>query len=58
MASAKSRHQMLRIKSAVEKCNLSDAVEIKLTDMEAIAKEAKCDLLDVMHYLRYERKEI
>jgi hypothetical protein len=47
-----------RIREAVERRGLSKEKIIKLTDLEDIAREAKCDLLDVMFYLRYERKEI
>ncbi len=45
----------MTIKEVVKKMNLENQKIFTIKEMETIAKEAKCDLIDVMRYLRFGR---
>lgn len=44
-----------RIKAAVKKLNLENQKLFTYAELQAIAREAKADVLDVMFYLRFQR---
>lgn len=52
MASAKSRHEMLRIIRATEDLGLAEKKIFTIGELEAIAREADAPLIKVMQYLR------
>lgn len=52
MASAKSRHRMLRVLRATEELGLAKKKIFTIEELEAIAREAECEMIEVMRVLR------
>ena len=52
MASAKSRHRLLRILRVTEELGLAEKKIFTVGELEAIAREAECEMIEVMRVLR------